>query len=502
MRLRTFTLAALAIALGAWLRFAGLAARELSADEGPSWAAAVAPSAADVLRLQARLNPGKLGVHDLALHYWIRAFNDSAPSMRALSAAAGTLAIVIVFLLTRELMAASVLPADSGQNVPPTAPSPPDHDAVAAIAALLFAVNLVTIKYSREARMYPLALLFTLTQVWLLLRAARRGGLANYSGTALFTVLSVATNLTSILTLAPEGIWLLLILLARGERGRAPVFKLAAALAAGLVLTLPLAIVYLRMRTGPMRPEAIGWIPLPPLYAPLALFNKATGSFAFPVLAALAGWGVWRGSSRAHGAVLFALLWMFAPPILVLAFSYSVHPAFIERYMISCFVPFFALVAIGIWELGLQWARLAALAVAVALALGHVASYERKPHDLQWREAAIIATCYVTTDGAVAVAPGYATSVVRYYLRRSPAVNAVPIDEPAGAGVAIVAEQGVAPARSAELVRTYPRILARLRGVAVRATLPALSYVSRETCRVKSFTRGERASEAALRSGG
>jgi len=251
-----------------------------------------------------------------------------------------------------------------------------------------------------------------------------------------------------------------------------------------------------------MKPEAVGWIPLPPPYAPLALFNKATGSFAFPVMAALAGWGVLRGSGRAHGAVLFALLWMFAPPILVLAFSYAVRPAFVERYMLSCFVPFFVLTAVGICELAPDWARLAALAVAVALALGHVASYDRKPHDVQWREAAVIATCYVTTDGAVAVAPGYATSVVRFYLRRSPAVAAVPIDEPADARVAIVADQGVTPARLTGIVRAYPNLLARLRGVAVRATLPSLSDVSGSTFRVKSFTRSCRTSEGALPPGG
>ena len=464
--MRFFTIAVMALALGAYLRFAGLGAREISADEGASWAAAVAPSAADVLRLQARLNPGKLGAHDLALHFWIRTFGDSAATMRALSAAAGTVAIALVFLATRELMLARFVPDDSGEDASPV--SAPPLDAAAAIAALLFAVNLVTIKYSREARMYPLALLFTLVQVWFFLRAARRDGIANYLGTAVFTALSVAANLTAVLILAPEGIWLFLMLLARGDRGRAPILKLAAALAAGLALTAPLGLIYLQVRAGPTNPQAYGWIPLPPLYAPLALFNKATGSFAFPVMAALAGWGVFRGSGRARGAVLFAILWMFAPPLLALAFSYSVRPAFIERYMLSCFVPFFVLSAVGICELGQDWARLCALGAAVALALGHGASYDRKPHDAQWREAAIIATCNVTIDGAVAVAPGYAANVVRYYLRRSPAITAVPIDEPADARVAIISDQGVAPARLAELVRVYPRTVARLRGVVVR----------------------------------
>lgn len=469
--MRIFTIAVLALALvaGAYLRFSCLGVREMSADEGASWAAAAAPSAAEVLTLQARLNPGKLGVHDLALHFWMRTFGDSAGAMRALSAAAGTLAIGILFFATRELLHLRLASNDSGDNAPPDAPSAQDHDAVAAMAAIVFAVNLVTIKYSREARMYPLALAFTIAQVWLFIRAARRGGIGNYLGAALFTALCVATNLTAVLILAPEGIWMLMMLW-KGRSGRrlARVLSLAAVMAGGLAMLLPLAVAYSRLHGVVANPESLAWIPRPTPYAPLALFNKATGSFAFPVMAALAGWGAVRGWRCARGAVLFALLWMFAPPLIVLAFSYAIRPAFIERYMLSCFVPFFVLVAIGVWEIRPKWARLGALAIVTALAIGHVVSYERKPHDVQWREAAIIATCNVTIDGAVAVAPGYAVNVVRYYLRRGPAVTALPFGQAADARVAIVADQGVAPARAVQLVREYPRTLARLRGVVVR----------------------------------
>ena len=95
-----------------------------------------------------------------------------------------------------------------------------------------------------------------------------------------------------------------------------------------------------------------GWRKPPALYEPFALFNKATGSFAFPILAALAIWGVVRGWRRgARDPIAFALLWMWAPPLMMLAASYTIAPVFVERYALSSFVPFFILAALGIFEL-------------------------------------------------------------------------------------------------------------------------------------------------------
>jgi len=102
---------ALAIIVGGYLRFASLGAREMSADEGASWGAAAEPTIRAVLHAQSNLNPGKAGLHDLALHLWMRALGGSLAVMRALSAMIGTLAILLVFVVARELFAASI---DSG----------------------------------------------------------------------------------------------------------------------------------------------------------------------------------------------------------------------------------------------------------------------------------------------------------------------------------------------------------------------------------------------------
>ena len=163
-----FTIATLILALtvGGFLRFTDLGGREMSADEGASWAAASAPTIPAVLRAQGSLNPGKAGVHDVALHLWMRAFGDRLVAMRALSATIGTLVILLVFGAARELFSAvGESNSDSGRI------DANQHDEAAAIAALVFAVNLVTIKYSREVRMYPIVIAAVVAQTWCFFRA-------------------------------------------------------------------------------------------------------------------------------------------------------------------------------------------------------------------------------------------------------------------------------------------------------------------------------------------
>jgi len=75
----------------------------MNGDEGASWAAASAPSPQQVVRMEQQLDPGKFALYDLMLHEWIGVFGDSPFAMRAVSAALGTIAIVLVFVVVREV---------------------------------------------------------------------------------------------------------------------------------------------------------------------------------------------------------------------------------------------------------------------------------------------------------------------------------------------------------------------------------------------------------------
>ncbi|MGH7934192.1 MAG: hypothetical protein ACREQN_13665, partial [Candidatus Binataceae bacterium] len=115
-------------------------------------------------------------------------------------------------------------------------------------------------------------------------------------------------------------------------------------------------------------------------------------------------------------------------------------------------------------------ARVAALVLVVALALGHVHVYDRKPHGAQWRQAAEMAAAVLRPGQQIAVAPGYAANAVRYYLRNGPAADAPrpANDGDPAAAVAIIADQGVASVTAARLRHAYPHPLVHLRGLVVR----------------------------------
>jgi uncharacterized membrane protein len=464
MRVASIAVLGLALVLGGYLRFAQLGTLEISADEGASWAAAAEPSFGEVLSAQRRLNPAELGLHDVALHYWIDLFGDSASAMRSLSAAAGLLALALAYTATRELFAMDALAACPARF--------DEADLIAALAALLMAVNLVTLKYSRELRMYPLMLAMVLAQVTCFLRSARAATRLSYLGAALFTALAIAAHPMALLAFAAEGVWLIYLLVRHRFGSVHPstrtLFGLFGALAAGTIVAAMAALPMLHSGARAAHGNLINWIPRPPLWAPFALFNKATGSFAFPVIAILAVWGAIRGWNRWPAATVFALLLMWAPPLALMAVSYAFRPLFVERYLLSSFVPLFMLAALGIIELPLISARIAAVILAVALALGHCHEWSRKTHDTQWREGVRIAIASITSGQSISVAPDYAVNAVRYYLGSAPAViHAYPLGDSAGQ-ILLVADQSKAPGNANQLL-AYPHLLAHLRGVTVRS---------------------------------
>jgi hypothetical protein len=429
----------------------------MSPDEGASWAAASAPTAAEVIARQPSLNPGELLIHDLMLHGWIALFGSSMIAMRSLSAMFGIFSILLVYLVVFELFEQSALTHD-------------DVRIVAGLSALVFAVNLVTIKYSREARMYPLMLAAILAQVTMFLRALRIGGFANYAAVVILTALAIASNFAASLIPAAEGLWLVYVIARAGWRPGSATARRAWAIAialaaAGLVLVPKLFSSLHAASAG----NVGGWRKAPAFYEPFALFNKATGSFAFPILAILAIWGVIRGWQRgARDSIAFALLWMWAPPLMMVVASYAIAPVFVERYALSCFVPFFILVALGIFELPGYLVRAGALLLALVFSVGHIVSYDRKPHDAQYREAIAAADSSLKPGETMTAIPSYAIEVLRYYLPADQLDRAVRYDPSASpAAVLILGDQNLALGATQSYKKDYPNVVARLRGVTV-----------------------------------
>jgi len=459
--MRTSALAILlaAIVAGALLRGCALGMRELSPDEAASWAAARAQTIGEVAAVQAQLNPGKLAVYEIAEHWWIAVFGDGLAAMRALAALCGTVAILMTFWAARELFASRA-----------GAQSRSDLDSIAAAAALLCAVSLVTIKYSRESRVYPLMLAANLAQVACFLRALRLGGAAALLGVAVLTAFSIAANFASVLTVAPELLWMTMTLVGSSDRaksGRA--VRAAGAIVVGAACLVPMIPSVHESTADALARGTYEWIKPVPLWEPVSLFSRGTGTFPFPLLLAAAAWGIYRGWRRARDATIFALLWMWTPPLALLAASSLVRPLFVERFLLPAFVPFLILAAAGICELDRAWMRSGALALVTLVSLAHTGAWLGKPHDAEWREATSVAAASSPRDPITAL-PKYAIEVVKYYLPESERNRAQRYDaDGVSAPIAIIADSGVAPAALGEVAARYPHLVKSLRGVSVRA---------------------------------
>jgi hypothetical protein len=470
-RRQAFVLLAVALMLGAGLRFYRLGTADLSADEAASWAGAAEPDLRAVVERQHRLDPGKLAIYDLALHGWIGIGGDSAGSMRALSALLGTIAIWLIFVATRELSSlgavAAIRRAEFG----------------AAFAALVAAVNLTLIDQSRTVRMYPLTLVLELAQVVCFLRAASVRArssvrIASLGGTAIFSALAIAANFTAGLLIAAEAMWLAwTALLRRRGTGAGAACELylagpALALCVGMALLGPIAPMAGRNSIALVRAGVLNWSHLRPPWWPLGMLRSASGKVPFLFLLPLAAYGGLRMRRDGEGAALgFVLWWTLAPIAIVMAVSYTFTPFEETRYVISSAVAFFILAGIGLAAIGDTRLRVALLVLIAALSLDHVRRDFIKPQYVQWREATALALAADAGRGPVAVVPGYAVNVVRYY---SPPGRRADVERAAGQCEArqrvlmLDGKGSLTSAQLAALQNCNPRVVKRLRLVEVR----------------------------------
>jgi hypothetical protein len=456
-------LLAVALVIGTGVRFHRLGYAQMDIDEGASWAGASAPTLGEVVARERQIDPGKLALYDLMLHEWIGIFGDGLSAMRAMSAALGTIAIVLVF--------AAVLEACRG---PDGAGGVAVGELAGALAALAVATNLTLVFSDRTARMYSLTLAAELAQVIFFLRARSEGGLRNYAGVACFSALAVAANFSALCLLAAEAAWLLCLLGARraGESiAKRQVVLTALCVAAGMAMLMPLLLAAAPSVATAVHGGIIEWIKPRPPWWPLVMLEQWTGWVLFSPLAALAGFGAWRQWRGADSAPAFFLAWLLVPMLAVAGFSWAIMPLMVPRYLLGSLVAFFALAALGAASIE---NRLAVLGLAVALAfvsLQRIHRHFRRPQGAQWREAVERARASAGPQGPIAVVPYYAADVARYYLPAGSRQLAVGFEDGCGpARVAILAGATYVPdGITAKAQACYPRVLAELRKLEVRA---------------------------------
>ncbi|HSX15098.1 MAG TPA: glycosyltransferase family 39 protein [Candidatus Saccharimonadales bacterium] len=137
-----------AILVGALLRFINISKASIWHDEGYTMMLAPQSPAQIIARTARDVHPP---LYYLSLHYWIRIFGVSELGARSLSAILMLAAIIVGFLLARELF---------GHRV-------------ARLSAVFLALGPFLIRYGQEARMYAMAAFLAVLATYLLVRAQR-----------------------------------------------------------------------------------------------------------------------------------------------------------------------------------------------------------------------------------------------------------------------------------------------------------------------------------------
>ena len=414
-----------AMALGTWARFAYLERCDLDAAEALSWFAATAPNLHDVIMFATWLNPGKVGVHDTILHFWIRVFGDSLFALRGLSATLGMISILLTFAVVRALLLGA---RSYGTAIEAS------RNWIAATTALLVATNLPMIVQSRSARMYMVLVPVILGQVWFFLRAERNGRWWDYLGLSACTLLAIATHFTAGAVVVAEVIWLTSTLRSEVKEfrysprlGRS--LQIVGALAVTGLILLPIVRIPLSFARTFVKQNGYAWIRPPVLLAPIEFFVMGLGGApagvvseyhapgkAFILMTALAIWGAISGWRVAKEAATFALLWIFVPLLLLQIVSYLATPIFLVEYALSSFIPYLLLVALGLNELG-SMRTFAALAIALVLVAGPIRRYVVDLPASQWKAATQSLAANLRPGERAVVVPSWAIGVVHYYLR-------------------------------------------------------------------------------------
>lgn len=347
----------LIVLVGLALRLYRLGAQSLWLDEAFSWLVASQPVGRGLnLALINFVHPP---LYYLLLHP-VTLVSQSEFALRLPSALLGTLSIVLIYKLGRDL--------DGREG---------DARARGLLAAALLAVNPFHVWFSREARNYQLVFVLALLLLYLfhqLLQGRKRW--------PAFVIISALSYLTHYFTLLLPLVQFLYFLAHFKRRYR--LFRRW--FLAQVVAALPLGLWLIALFLQEEQSIGIAWIPRPRLITPLlTLWDFALlyaegwlpwGLFALPLFGLILLLGF---QARRRRALL--ALWLVAPPLTLASISWLMGRYFyVDRYLIISLPAFVLLLAQGLLALKkrvprnrwLAGAATAVLLLASALSVGQI----------------------------------------------------------------------------------------------------------------------------------
>jgi mannosyltransferase len=399
----------LLLLLGAGLRFHGLGRESLWNDELDSRRVSGAPTAREVFA-KTLAQDGHPPVHNLLLHFALRAWGDSEAALRFPSALAGVLSIAAIFVLGRLLYGT----------------------AEGLLAAGLLTVLWCPIYYSQEARPYSLLLLLVLVAscFWIALLRRWEGGdspIGLAAGYVLAALGCCYLHHFGAGLVFLEG--LLAFLLSR--RRRAVLFTWGGVLAG----YIPGMVYLLRQRR---HSGSWAWIEPPGLRSVTEylkfLFNYSRTVAAVVLALGLLGLLYARYTRRAPASAdaerrigpiapsTLLALWLVVPLLGAIAVSYLSFPLLTNRNLIVGLPAAYLLLARAVTVLATGWRRAALGTLLVAGLLGHLLfgmRYYAVPGKEQFREAvAEVVASDPDPAGSVVIGRAYHREYFDYYFAR------------------------------------------------------------------------------------
>lgn len=393
------------VLLGLILRFFELSRKPLWLDEATTNSLTMQPDLMAVVTAASR-------DHHAPLHFvtiWIvKFFGSSEFLLRLPSVIAGTLTIIAIFFIAKEL-----------------------YDGRAGlIAATLLAVSPLHLYYSQEARMYGMAVLFVALAVWMFLRASRTGELRDWLFFGGACTLAFYTHFYTAFIIAAliAGYFILRFreFFPQNTRDCAGVngFSLphdlknfACGIAFAALLVLPLLGSFIN-QSGYFVSHTFNWglslwnIPPATFIAFSAYYDLAAFIFVCLMVVGLA----MIGKKSVEMAITLAVL-LFIPMLISMYLS-SIIP-FNVRYHLYLIIIFLSLVAVPLsWlsqKLNVRYGTVAVVAIIILLSMIPIYGFYTNPIQEDWRTFSKNLLQETNPGDIIAPLPSYMSLPLTYY---------------------------------------------------------------------------------------
>jgi 4-amino-4-deoxy-L-arabinose transferase-like glycosyltransferase len=335
----------------------------------------------------------------LSLRPWLLLVGSGEVALRLPSAAAGTLAVALLWQVARPLLA--------------------PRRRAALLAVALLAINPYQLWYSQEGKMYAAASALALAATWAWLRGVERGGWKPWLAYWLLVTLAIYFHLLLVLIVPLHALWFLLAWPQSRRRWRGYGLALA-----GLMLPyLPLALWQWDMLMAPQPVTGFRYVPLSEMLKTLAL-NHARGFLPTesllliaPVLflaaaGMLLGWAeLDPGRARLISLYILAgwrrhlmiVAWLWLPLLVIWLLSLR-QPIYTDRYVLWVAPALMLLIALGAQvvrsNLGRAGLPVAALLCLYVAGLWLAAGWHQKTTVIKYDLRAAVRTISTQRDPA------------------------------------------------------------------------------------------------------